>query len=235
MTDPAVLPDAENDRRAWAADGVRHAILLRVLPIQRHDVLGPLSVLRMGMAVLKRRIDDPSPPIEDIRRRVGEADVQVAEAVRMVAALRQWDAVSARPRPWSEVADEALRLVQTSASMSGHRIEPMSAADDAQPDLQLDEVEAARTPYLLLGLLMHIQDTAERPMHWHARWLPAGLALHLRPLHVQARDGAPSSGPGHAVRVIDADALALLMEGSGWSLSRTVRDDEQVWRLQRLA
>ena len=43
-TSPAIAAD-------WMAAGVRHEILMRVLPTLRHDLLGPISVARMELAV----------------------------------------------------------------------------------------------------------------------------------------------------------------------------------------
>ncbi|MEN9889801.1 MAG: hypothetical protein RLY78_96 [Pseudomonadota bacterium] len=230
---PSATRSSDDDRwRAWAADGVRHRILLRVLPIQRHDVLGPLSVLRMGLAVLKRRAADAASDAADLQRRIGEADVQVGEAVRMVAALRQWDAASARPQAWAELAAQALRLVQTAASMGGHRVEPLEAADPG-PGLRLDEAEAARLPYLLLGLLMHLQDTAPGPRLWRPRLLADGLQLGLEPL-AGAGGGDGAALPAlPSAQMIDAQALDLLLVDSGWVLARTDRGALTEVRLQR--
>ena len=49
-TSPAIAAD-------WMAAGVRHEILMRVLPTLRHDLLGPISVARMELAVMRRRLE----------------------------------------------------------------------------------------------------------------------------------------------------------------------------------
>ena len=42
--------------RSWMAAGVRHELLTRALPALRHDMAAPVSVIRMGILLLKRQV-----------------------------------------------------------------------------------------------------------------------------------------------------------------------------------
>ncbi|RYY51946.1 MAG: hypothetical protein EOO24_66005, partial [Comamonadaceae bacterium] len=45
--------------RSWIAAGVRHELLTRALPALRHDMAAPISVIRMGLLMLKRQVAAP--------------------------------------------------------------------------------------------------------------------------------------------------------------------------------
>lgn len=203
----------------WLADGVRLQILLRALPVQRHDVLGPLSVVRMGLAVVQRRLQADTVDLPALGGKLAETDAQVADAVRRVAELRLWDREADLPRPLLALVRQCAALVQLSASMAGHQLEPVEIVG-AGAAAVADAADAWQSPpggfhQAVLGLLMHAIDTAPQPCR---------LTLVLSPQHLHLRVGALGSAAGAAPqrlpmgprdRRIDARALAWLLADMG--------------------
>ena len=50
--------------------GLQHAVLLRAMPVLRHDLSSPLSVMRMGLMLLKRHLQRPDIDPQDAQARV---------------------------------------------------------------------------------------------------------------------------------------------------------------------
>jgi hypothetical protein len=228
MSLPA-MPAADDDaHRAWLADGVRHQILLRALRGQRHDVLGPLSAARMGLATLKRRLAaDPADLASAGTQAEGLAQL-LADAVAAVALMRAWDAPVASALPLQGLLPACADLLRTDAALRGHRLtlEPPAVAEGPAP-----RVAAPDGHYALLGWLMHHLEAADAPSSLHLRLLPAAVQLRSEALEGGGAAGAPpvplvpaDGGP----RRIDAIALDLLLHDMGWRQQRLA---PQVWQL----
>ena len=75
----------------WCAAGVRHAVLLRVLPTLRHDLATPISVLRLTATVLQRKL--AAHPVDALycAQRAATLDQQVGALTHALRWLLEWD------------------------------------------------------------------------------------------------------------------------------------------------
>ena len=205
-TAPAdLLPDdpLSPETLAWLADGVRHQILLRVLAVQRHDALGPLSVARMGLALLQRRLAGEAPDREAAQRKAREADEQIAQSVQSIAVLRRWDAPQPEARGAAELLQEAVQLQSLACSMQGHQLQLGDlAALDADTTWP-----APDALYLLLGLLIHAVGDASGPTRFTLSAGQGGV-VHCDCTPLTGDAAAPPPLPPAAwSRPLDARAL----------------------------
>lgn len=238
----------------WIADGVRHQIMLRVLPVQRHDMLGPLSVVRMALAVVRRRLsqaamsadpdvahgdDGPAqagatvPDWAGLQGKVSEVERQVAEAVRVVAALRWWDGMHRTPPlPVAEAVEQCTALVQLAMSLRSQQL-ALQPPTSGKPGL----LPVPAVHHALLGLLLHATEAYPRVRHWRLSWDDA--ALWLEPLaaamsaplllaelppvgaaDAHADAGADAEASDAMTRPISAPALDTLLGTIGWAAQR---------------
>jgi len=224
--------DGAGPMPAWAADGVRHHILLRALRGQRHDVLGPLSAARMGLATLKRRLAARPVDADAATELVAGLADQMVAAVAAVALMRVWDGPQTGTQPLQRLLPACADLLRTDASLRGHRLTVVQTPQEAVPGATDHAVATPAAHYALLGWLMHHLDDCAQPANL-ALTLQAG-ALELRRA-LRHQDGAtPGPDPvlqpptGDQPRSIDAGALALLLRDLGWR-QETLPD--QRWRL----
>ena len=201
------------------AAGVLHAVLLRALPAIRHDLAGPLSVMRMGMAVLKRRFA-PGGGIEPAQalERVEQLEAQLGTLGAQVRRLRHWDLHDPASQPARATLQEAIGLAHPLLALHGVALQPL--ADGGATD---EGAAMAHGPllYVSLAAIYHLAEAADGP--------PAEVALHVDPsaVRIQALGRAATDAPPLAgaqpTPPIDADALRCLAR----HLGITVRVDEQ--------
>lgn len=189
----------------WRADSARLHLLLRVLPVQRHDTLGPLSAARMQMAVLRRRAQADAPDLEDLRARLQGLDQQIAGTVQALAPLRLWDRPEPAFQPLEDVIGMAVHLLGVETSARGHRW----VVNGTWPEAQVLLPDGL---HVMLGWLLRLLDTA-----------PAASVITLTPgasgpLSLNASrqpNGAAASGPAGPAPLDPQDWLALAMQ-AGW-------------------
>lgn len=223
------------EQLAWLAQGVRQHILLRVLPVQRHDALGPLSVARMALALVQRRLSNPQPALQALADKVAEVDTQVADAVKALARLRWWDSAHQPPRPWAEVVHDCTHLLQLAASLRGHTLNTghLWPANGSQPWVPTPSAHLS-----VLGLLMHAMDRhADEPHAFSLQALPAdaadpaaraGLRLDKRGLaHERAHLGGATTPADTPASGLSWQAYQWLMADTGFE----AQADAQGWTL----
>jgi hypothetical protein len=214
MTPPA--PSAPDHRR-WLADGVRQRILLRALPAQRHDVLGPLSAMRLALSLVKTRLAADPPEVERVRAKVGEIEEQLAAAIAAVKLLRLWDG-GRRTDALAACAD-CVAMLRVSMALRGHQLAEPAVRDGAVPP----QLPCPDAHYAILGLLLHAQDTAAVRCLLAPALTPHGLRLEATPLPgVSPLVAPPPAGPEPRPSTVEAEALGWLVEEIGW---RVARDD----------
>ena len=216
--------------RSWIAAGVRHELLTRVLPALRHDMVGPVSVMRMGMLMLKRQVESPSIDTQACTERVALIDDQIGQLIAGVRSLRNWElATTDEGTTRSALVQQCVALLRSAFSMHGMQLE-------IAPSLQPREGEprwprAAALRYLLLCGLSYLHD-AGAPSGTITLAADDEDALTLR-MRADA-DGAeeqymPEGGAVHRAPrrlAIDAVALQSLADDLGYEV--TVADDGTV-------
>ena len=142
---------------AWIALGVQHAVLARAMPAVRHDLAAPLSVMRMGTTVLKRRLADGELPPAQAVERVEQLETHLASLTDSARRLRHWD-LQAPPAsaPLRATAQLAQQWAQPLLALRGLAVE-LADGGDTLPD-----TPAAQ--HLLLCLLLGaVHILAEAP------------------------------------------------------------------------
>jgi signal transduction histidine kinase len=166
--------------------GLQHAVLMRAMPVLRHDVASPLSVMRMGTMLLKRRLGQGDLPPDQAVERVEQIEEQLAEIARHIRRLRLWDLQINDRHTVQELAREAVELARPMLMARGTEMEPL--ADDAHGWEGNDKVPHSLL-YLVLAAIYHL---AERPG-------PAPARVTVEPLGARGvrvcADGTSTASP----------------------------------------
>lgn len=218
--------------RSWIAAGVRHELLTRALPALRHDMSAPVSVMRMGLLMLRRQLGAATIDPAVCEERVALIDHQIAELVSAVRSLRDWElAVEDDGISRSALVAQCLNLMRAAFDFQGVRLtsdeafetvsgtaSDAAAAPDAVPETVWPSGASLR--YLLLGALGYLHDNAPHVVGisisadgTDGLWLRATSG---------ATDATPSDTGAHrAPRALAIDAIALqsLADDLGYALT----------------
>jgi hypothetical protein len=193
--------------RLWMAAGVQHAVLMRALPAMRHDLASPLSVMRMGMTVLKRRLAPGNDtPAEQAVERVEQLESQLTTLGEHVRRLRNWDVQLTDRQPVRVTLLEAIELARPLLALRGVFIQPLA---DAQPG----ESEAPAAPhhtllYVTLAAIYHLGEAAEvPPAEVHVTFNAQGIRVAAH--GSMSPDALPPLVPAGAQNTLPIDAGAL--------------------------
>ena len=144
--------------RTWIAAGVRHELLTRALPALRHHMVAPVSVIRMGLLLLKRQVAAPDVDPALCEQRIAAVDEQVSAVVEGIRSLRDWElSMPGESITRTELVRQCAGLLRTPFELGG-------IAFDIDPALEQPahgEPLRAAAPmlrYLLLGALSHLHD-----------------------------------------------------------------------------
>lgn len=207
--------------RSWIAAGVRHELLSRVLPALRHDMAAPVSVIRMGLLLLRRQVGEPDIDAQACGERVALIDEQIGELIKGVRSLRDWELATtddgiSRPA----LVAQCTGLLRAAFDMLGVQL-------DVDPALQRDDDDTlwprgAALRYMLLAGLSYLHDSATEcgAVRIEADG-DAGLKLicQQRPAEETGtqRDGTAHRAPRKLA--IDAIALQSLADDLGYDVT----------------
>lgn len=213
---------ASPSARSWIAAGVRHELLTRALPTLRHDMAAPISVIRMGLLMLKRKLAAPAVDAAACAERIDLVDHQIGELIAGIRSLRHWELATADEGiTRSALVAECVALMRAAFDMQGAALEVDAglAPVDGEPHWP----EGAALRYLLLGAMGHLHDSVD---DLGAIVIAAdgnhGLLLSARP-HADGRANAgAASFPHRAPRALAIDAVALesLADDLGYAVVR---------------
>lgn len=210
--------------RSWIAAGVRHELLTRALPALRHNMVAPVSIIRMGLLLLKRQVATPTPDVDACTQRVAAIDEQVTHVVEGIRSLRDWELST----PGATIGRAALvtqcaGLLRTPFELSGIALEVDAMLETAEAGADTDTAYpgAPALRYLLLGALSHLHD-----------YVPGVRALRIEPegadglfVSASARSDStemtPDTDSPRAPRALAIDAVALqsLADDLGYRLT----------------
>ena len=225
----------------WVAAGVRHEVLLRVLPAVRHDLAAPLSVMRMTLLLLQRQQRAASGDADADATRRAERLATLQEQLGVLAGnlglLRGWEAAGAGAAGGggsttrAALVERCVALLQPLADLQGLSIEvdpalrPPVQADGAGhgPHAAPQWPGATALRYLVLASLCHLLD--RRPAPGAVRIVAHGTDA-LRLLATARAAGDDIWPPAEAVLPperlrIDAAALRCLADDLGRGLELT--------------
>lgn len=207
--------------RSWIAAGVRHELLTRALPALRHDLAAPISVIRMGLLMLKRQVAAPQIDPEVCNQRMDLVDSQIGALVSGIRSLRDWElATTDDGITRSALVAQCVSLMRAAFDLHGVAIDVDPALEAVDGEARWPQAAALR--YLLLGALGHLHDSVD------------GLgSIVLTPdgpaaiqLSAIARDGGePDRAMADAHRApralaIDAIAMQSLADDLGYAVVR---------------
>lgn len=136
--------------------GLQHAVLLRVMPVLRHDLSSPLSVMRMGTTLLKRHLQRADMNPVDAVARVEQLEQQLTELSAHIRRLRQWDPQVRERQPLQAIALEAAALARPMLMVQGIEVPPVQE-DAAQ--WQGGSHQAPHTLlYAVLAAIYHLAE-----------------------------------------------------------------------------
>ena len=220
--------------RSWIAAGVRHELLTRVLPALRHDMVGPVSVMRMGVLMLKRQVESASIDSRACSERVALIDSQIGQLIDGVHLLRNWELATtdegiSRPA----LVRLCVELLRPAFSLQGVQLE-ISPELEMAPEHEDAQhwPRAAALRYLLLCGLNYLHDASPDNAVIHIE--PAGEdGLLLRMAATAGEGGGPAVLEGAALHraprslAIDTIALQNLADDLGYEIE--VDGESSVW------
>ena len=161
---------------AWYAAGVRHELLMRVLPAIRHDMAGPLSVVRMGNTVLRRYLGaEPFDAAQSLKR-LGQTEEQLQLTVAGIRALSRWDTEGLEGQQAAADVAQAMEMARPMLDLYGMQLTESPTAPAEWP-----AVVPGRVLYAVLGALAYLQDSASAPMVIHAASEGGAVRFHAVP------------------------------------------------------
>jgi len=205
--------------RSWIAAGVRQEVLSRVLPALRHDMVAPVSVVRMALMTLRRQLQaeriDPAACLD----RVALLDDQFGELAQRVRALRDWDLTpTGEAIGRNELVAQCVSLLRPAFELNGVSLQVDPALEQADAAPPLPQGGALR--YLVLGALCFLNDGGQgRRCIRIAAEGPQALVLDtgLRDDGLDGPDGAVNPAPRRLA--IDAVALQNLADDLGYAVT----------------
>ena len=217
--------------RSWIAAGVRHELLTRALPALRHDMAAPVSVMRMGLLMLRRQVASKTIDPAACEERVALIDNQIGELIGAVRSLRDWElATDDDGITRSVLVAQCMNLMRAAFDLHGVRLHVDEALDKAPagvPEAEAASTEARRPSgaalrYLLLGALGYLHDTVANV---GAIAITAdgddALLISATATAGGAETRHPIAGAHRAPRALAIDAIALqsLAEDMGYVIA----------------
>jgi len=203
------------------AAGVRHELLTRALPALRHDMAAPVSVIRMGILLLKRQLaagTGANPDAGAWGERVTLIEEQVAALASGVRSLRDWElATHDEGITRSALVGQCTALMHVAFELNGIGLKVDEALQPAEGEPRFPAGAALR--YMVLGALGHLHDSV--PNLGEIRVEPEGDdALRFVASHGAAEPVEPMAGAHRAPRALAIDAIALqaLADGLGYAV-----------------
>ena len=194
--------------------GLQHAVLMRAMPVLRHDLAGPLSVMRMGTMLLKRRLAKGDMTPQQAEERVEQIEEQLGEIAHHIRRLRLWDLQIHDRHTVRALVSEAVELARPALMVRGTEMEPLPP-DVAGWD---DGTQVPHTLlYVVLAAIYHLAEQASPPPA-QIQVEPAGpLGVRVRAsgtstAQASLADPAAPSGPLAQPPALDMAALLALAQ-----------------------
>ena len=210
--------------RSWIAAGVRHEVLTRALPALRHDMAAPVSVMRMGLLMLRRQVTSTTLDRAACEDRVTLIDSQIAELVSAVRSLRDWElATDDEGITRHELVRQCVGLMRAAFDLHGIRLNVDPALSNEEGVVRADEpkwLSGAALRYVFLATLGYLHDTP--PDVGAITITPDGNDAVLLRVMAGAPDAADVMAGAHrAPRKLAIDGIALqsLADDLGYALT----------------
>lgn len=199
------------DTASWMAAGVRHELLMRVLPSVRHDMAGPLSVARMGNTVLRRYLSADPFDADKSLKRLDQTDEQFNQLLAAIRSLSRWDTENGDRLDADAALAAGWAIGRPVLDLHGLVLEvPDVAAPAGWPPMH-----PGRALYGVLAALSYLQDTANGPAAISVHVEGDAVLLQATPRgEALPEDQRPAARPLR----IDAALLACLAQDLEWPM-----------------
>ncbi|MDM0043504.1 hypothetical protein QTH91_03340 [Variovorax dokdonensis] len=205
--------------RSWIAAGVRHELMSRVLPALRHDMVAPVSVVRMALLTLRRQLAASSIDAQACLDRVALLDDQFGELTQRVRALRDWElAPTGESITRSALVDQCVSLLRPAFDLHGVQLQVDADIESEVDGQSLPRGGALR--YLLLCAMCYLHDLEQGRRRIHITAPEDGALLLVcepRDDGLDGPDGAVNPAPRQLA--IDAVALQSLADDLGFDVA----------------
>jgi len=204
--------------RSWMAAGVRHELLTRALPALRHDMAAPVSVIRMGLLVLKRQAAS-APDAVNWTERLSLIEDQVALLAGGVHSLRAWElSAEGEEITRSDLVVQCTALMRVPFELHGIGLLVAEGLSPGKDERRFPSGAALR--YMLLGALGYLHDSVPELGEIFIE-ADGDDALCLSARRGESEPGDPLADAHRAPRALAIDAIALqsLAEGLGYAVS----------------
>jgi hypothetical protein len=226
MPAKTTAPSLPDNARELVDAGLQHAVLMRAMPVLRHDLASPLSVMRMGTMLLKRRLARGDMTPEQAVERVEQLEEQLGDIAHHIRRLRQWDLQINDRRTVRALVAEAVDLARPMLMVRGTEMEPL--ADDA-PGWESEALVPHTLLYVVLAAIYHLAEQPDQPpAHITVEpWGTGGVRVQAHGTS-SASQGMPVPGTAGPLLppAMDLDALLQLAQPMGLSVQVTSQQVE---------
>lgn len=224
-----------------AAEAARYAVLRRLGPALRHDLVVNLQAVAMMTEVLGARLDrsDEAPPAAapvapaDLSQQLVRIHALVRSAVDDALRVATWLCPPGDDEgvPLSQGVDECLALVRSPFGFRGIVLH-------AQVDPAAIEVSRQPLRLLLLAALLHLADQDSAPcelrVHADVQGHEAALAIERLPAPDPLARGTPGADELGYRRLAPTDLQALAAEAGATGITLALQGRRVLLRLPRL-
>lgn len=201
------------NQSSWIVEGIKHEIFMRIFPSLRHGLVGPISIARMSISIVRRLLARDEVNLTALNEPVERIDQQLAEAVLGIRTLQNWES-GGKPQvqPAANIISEGIALMTAPLAMRE------IVLDYAAPEQETTAVSTTLL-YTWLGLLCYFQDSLQQTASLKIQLQAQSVTVQL--LLTEKPQGAARSKPSSLAnaRVIDQAALEALAAAGNFSLS----------------
>lgn len=204
--------DLEN-QSSWIVEGIKHEIFMRIFPSLRHGLVGPISIARMSISIVRRLLTRDEVNLTSLNEPVERIDQQLAEAVVGIRTLQNWES-GGKPQaqPAANIISEGIALMTAPLAMRE------IALDYAGPE---EETTAVSTTllYTWLGLLCYFQDSLQQAASLKIQLQAQSVTVQLLVTENPQQTARSKPSSLASARGIDQAALEALAAAGNFSLN----------------
>lgn len=209
-SDHRLIASQAHSQTQWVVEGIKHEIFMRVFPSLRHGLVGPISIARMSISIVRRLLARGEASLTSLHEPVERIDQQLAEAVLGIRNLQNWEP-SSKPQslPLADIIGDGIALMTAPLAMREIVLDYEAAED-------LGTVSHhAELLYTWLGVLCYFQDSLQQAATLKVLLQPDTIKVTV----LQQPGGRAYTGGKPAARVIDQAALQILASAAGFKLN----------------
>lgn len=222
--DNHINPENQNH---WVIAGIKHEIFMRVFPSLRHGLVGPISIARMSISIVRRLLARGDASLTSLNEPVERIDQQLAEAVLGIRNLQNWEPGSKpQTQQLAEIISEGMALMTAPLAMREIVLDYVTEASAAEQSVS----NPSALLYTWLGVLCYFQDSLQQACTLNIVLQAQSLTVrHDISATSNARASSRAANAKVIARAIDKDALVALASAGDFALSLQPDGLELTW------